>query len=348
MLLRTTVGPKRGKSMSNEVTFVTVFESGYLELLALRLVESLRQWGRKHADSPFLFVKPRPGPGPGRETRRRMLKLGVDYCVAASTSDYEWYNFLNKPVALREAQAVVGTPIICWLDGDVLVLDEPSLLDLRSDVDLAVCAPDITVGTFGPGSRYEAYWDTYCKAIGFSLDDLGWVRPCWHESRIRSYFNGGVMSIRASSGFIEEYYKTVVAALDARLASSTDGIFMHEQMAIGVAARRLHLHICELPLSYNYSCYELDDPSGPESRACELILLHYHEAFWPNKYDGMLNRIAERRPDRVEFVLSLGPIKMRRLNPLSRLYVRLLRRGRQRSQETYIATCQKIETPPVP
>lgn len=276
-----------------------------------------------------------------------MHKLGVDYCATTSDNEYEWYNFLNKPVALRAASAFAHTPAICWLDADILVLDEPSLLDLGPDNDLAVCAPDINVGTFGPGSRYEAYWAAYCDAVGLPLADLGWVRPCGKERLIRSYFNGGVMSLRASSGLVEEYYKTVITALKARMASSTDGIFMHEQMAIGIAARRLGLRVRELPISYNYSCYELNSPTSPESRVSKLTLLHYHGAFWPDKYDETLRGIAERCPERLDFVRSLGMLKMSDLNPVTRLRVRMLRRRRQQREEKYIAACQTIETPPL-
>ncbi len=333
--------------MGNELTFVTVIESGHLEIAALWLVESLRLWGGRYADSRFLFVKPRAGPGPGLATRRRMHKLGVDYCVTAPDNEYEWYNFFNKPVALKAAVAIARTPLICWLDGDILVLDEPSLLELGPEDDLAICAPDINLGTTGPGSRYEAYWAAYCDAVGLPLADLGWVRTCEEESLIRSYFNSGVMSFRTASGLAEDYYKTVVAALEARVASSTNGIFMHEQMAIGIAARRLGLRVRELPLNYNYSCYELSSPSNPQSQVAKLALLHYHGAFWPAKYDETLRRIAERCPEQLDFVRSLGTIKMSRLNPMTRLRVRLLRRLRQRRQEKYIATCRKVETPPL-
>ncbi len=333
--------------MGSELTFVTVIESGYLEITALRLVESLRLWGGRYADSPFLFVKPRAGPSLGHKTRRRMHKLGVDYHVTASHNEYEWYNFLNKPVAVRAAAAVVQTPMICWLDADILVLDEPSQLDLGSDTDLAACVSDVNMGTFGPGSRFEAYWAEYCNAVGFPLESLGWVRPCGTDHLIRSDFNSGVMSIRASSGLAEEYYNTVIAALDARLTSSTDGIFLHEQMAIGVAARRLRLRVRELPLSHNYNCYELESPSSPESQASELTLFHYHDAFWPPGYNDTERQIAQRRPDRLDFVRSLGPINVNRFNPITRLRARLLRQRRKRREREYMTTCRVIETPPL-
>lgn len=335
-----------GSEMGSDITFVTVFESGFIELEALRLVESLRRWGGRYANAPFFFVKPRAGPGPHRATRRRMHELGVDYRVA-SRNEYEWNKFFTKPVALREAAAYARTPIVCWLDADVLVLDEPSLMDLAPDIDLAICAKDVNMGTTGPGSRYEAYWDEFCRAVGVSFEELGWVTTLEEGVRIRSYFNAGILSIRASSGLLEEFHRTLVVALDARLASSTDLIIMHDQMAVGIAARRLRLRIHELPLSYNYSCYELEAPSHPASRTSEIVLVHYHGAFFPDKYDGLLRRIEERRPDRLDFVRSLGPINVGRLNPLSRIHMRLLRRVRQRRQLKYEATCRIIETPPL-
>ena len=307
-----------GSEMGSDITFVTVFESGFIELEALRLVESLRRWGGRYANAPFFFVKPRAGPGPHRATRRRMHELGVDYRVA-SRNEYEWNKFFTKPVALREAAAYARTPIVCWLDADVLVLDEPSLMDLAPDIDLAICAKDVNIGTTGPGSRYEAYWDEFCRAVGVSFE----------EARLGHNPRGGsshslLLQLRHSidPGLVR--FARGVPPNDRRRVGRPAGIVdrphhMHDQMAVGIAARRLRLRIHELPLSYNYSCYQLEAPSHPASRASEIVLVHYHGALFPDKYDGLLRRIEERRPDRLDFVRSLGPINVGRLNPLSRI-----------------------------
>jgi hypothetical protein len=91
----------------------------------------------------------------------------------------------------------------------------------------------------------------------------------------------------------------------------------------------------------------MSSPTSLLSRVSKLTLLHYHGAFWPVMYDETLRRIAERTPERLDFVRSLRKIKLSRLNPVTRLRVRLLRCARQRRQEKYIATCRKVETPPL-
>ncbi len=91
----------------------------------------------------------------------------------------------------------------------------------------------------------------------------------------------------------------------------------------------------------------MSSPTSRLSRVSKLTLLHYYGAFWPVMYDETLRRIAERTPERLDFVRSLCKIKLSRLNPVTRLRVRLLRCARQRRQEKYMATCRTIEKPPL-
>jgi len=334
--------------MSSEVTFVTVIEGGHLEFGTLRLVESLRKWGGRLADSPFLFVKPRPGPEPSRATRRRMNELGVDYLCTASRNRYDWYNFLNKPASVLRASDVAQTPFLCWLDADILVLNEPCQLVPGPDLDFVACAPSMDMHTVGPGSRYDAYWGEFCRAVGFSLEALGTVRVHREDMVTRTYFNSGVIGFRISSGYADAYYHTVLAALDARITSSTDGIFMHEQMSLTIAAKALGLRIRELPWTYNFSSYDLES-TNPRARdaAAGMVVFHYHGYFFPEKFGRLCELIADRRPDRLDFVRSLGSYDVSRLGPWKRLRTRLRKEVRRRQEKRYVAACRTIETPSI-
>ena len=54
--------------------------------------------------------------------------------------------------------------------------NEPCQLVRGPDLDFVACAPSMDMHTVGPGSRYDAYWGEFCRAVGFSLEALGTVR----------------------------------------------------------------------------------------------------------------------------------------------------------------------------
>lgn len=328
---------------SSKISFVTVVEAGAIELKAVRLAESLRTWGGDFAKAPIVFVRPRRGPALSRSTLRRMQELGVMYFQTNASHQYDWYNFLNKPIAIRIAAEKVETPYLCWLDDDVLVLDEPTRLVPESGEDFLACPADLNMGSTGPGHRFEPYWHAFCDSVGISLDDLGFVRVHRENILARTYFNGGVMVFRLSSGGIDAYVQTTIGALNARIRSSTEGIYMHEQMAVGIAAMKCRLRIGTLPMAYNYSSHELFNPLNI-SAADEMILFHYHDAFFHERFDNLCDVLAVYRPDRLEFVRSLGMINMRRLRILGRLQSRVFGAIRRRKQKSYLATCRVIDT----
>jgi hypothetical protein len=327
------------------MTFVSVVEAGAIEVKAIRLAESLRQWGGRFAGCPILFVKPRSGPALSAATLRRMRELDIDYLQKCQRHQYDWYHFLNKPIAIRTAAEKTQTPYLCWLDDDILVLDEPVQLMPASSCDFVACAPDLNLGTQGPGDRFHAYWDAFCTAVGTSLEAQEFVHVHRENIRTQSYFNSGVFAFRLTSGFIDGYLATVLAAMDARITSSTEGIYMHEQMSCGIAARKINLNVGELPWTYNFNVSDLKDPVH-QSTAERVVLLHYHSAFFAEEYQSLCQSIGRTRPDRLDFVRSLGPLEMNYLSTLTRLRCRLLRSSRERKRARYISACRSIDTSP--
>jgi hypothetical protein len=330
-------------AMDSRISFVTVIEAGAIELKAVRLAESLRTWGGSFSKAPFVFVRPRRGPSLSRSTLRRMHELGVTYVQTNASHQYEWYDFLNKPIAIRIAAEKIRTPYLCWLDDDVLVLDEPTRLVPEADEDFLACPADLNMGSTGPGHRFEPYWDTFCNSIGISLNDLGVIRVHRENVLARTYFNSGVMVFRLSSEGINAYVQTTIAALNARIRSSTEGIYMHEQMSVGIAAIKCGLNIGSLPVTYNFSSIELFDPLN-HSAADSMILFHYHDAFFPERFDQLCAAFFAHRPDRLQYVQSLGMINMSSLSSLGRLQSRFFRAIRRRKQKKYMATCRVIDT----
>src|SRR5439155_12327192 len=86
------------------VQFVLAVESGAMETMTLRLVQSVRRWGGKYAWSGVLAVRPRLGAPLRRSTLREFDRLGVAYRQVRPDHGFTWYTWMNKPTALIAAE----------------------------------------------------------------------------------------------------------------------------------------------------------------------------------------------------------------------------------------------------
>jgi hypothetical protein len=139
-------------------TCVCCIESGSMETQTLAMLQSLRKCGGQLASAPVLAVTPRMGPPLARATHRQLEKLGVVHRGSHAIRTYGWYNFLNKTLAVLEAERFATTPTVTWIDSDMLFLGEPTELWLGDDEDFAACTPDAVGATTGPGDGNEPFW----------------------------------------------------------------------------------------------------------------------------------------------------------------------------------------------
>src|SRR4051794_17337881 len=110
-----------------ETTLCTAIEAGYLEQQVLLLSESLRRFGGRRANIPLVAVRPRKGPRIAQSTAKRLSALSV-FLVEDETlsTAYDWWAMANKPAALRYIEEHARTQNVSWIDGDMMVLREPS------------------------------------------------------------------------------------------------------------------------------------------------------------------------------------------------------------------------------
>jgi hypothetical protein len=322
------------------VTFVCCVESGSLEELTLLLAESLRTFGGAFAGCPFLAVTPRLGAPLARSTRRGMERLGVEHLRLPRANPHPWFGFLNKPAALVAAEERARTPVVAWLDGDVLVLRDPADLALGDGLDFAACAFDKNIGSAGPDDPFDAYWREVAKIFGLDVDALPWVVTEQEGTRIRLYWNSGVFAWRRSTGFARHYLEDCERLLASKVASKEAGIYFTDQVSLGVTMLRLGLRW--RPLSYEYN-YALGSTIGHLYDAGKLRatrVLHYHDVFWPHYWDQMMPRLKEVRPDVHDWMQRHGPLR----NPApwpNRALARAFTHRRERKVAAYEATCRR-------
>src|SRR5688572_13135650 len=130
------------------------------------MAESLRRWGGAFASAPLFAVTPRRGPGLSRATREAFERLNVRHLRRAPKSDYAWFNFYNKPMAMTIAEEQAETEAVAWLDSDILIVAEPSELRLREGEDFLACCSDKEMGSAGPDDPYDPLWKANCRVLG--------------------------------------------------------------------------------------------------------------------------------------------------------------------------------------
>jgi hypothetical protein len=323
------------------MTVVTCVESGPLEPMVLRMVESLRQWGGRFRDSPVLAVSPRFGPPLARSTRRAFDSLGVSYRPIRPVNAYSWMDFYNKPLAVDAAETEATTELVAFLDADILIVGEPEQMALAGVEDFAASATNKTVGSAGPGDEHEPYWEAVCAAVGLRPDDLPWVTTCEEGLSIRAYWQGGVFVYRRTCGYGRQYLDACARLIDSRVISHSSRSFFTEQVSLSLAMARSGLRWRALPLSHNYNVLGAHLAQADPELFRQARVLHYHDAMWPASWPAFLRLCESARPDVHAWLERLGPLANPSALPC-KVLSRALRHARARRLEAFEAACRSF------
>lgn len=329
---------------TSSITFVCCVESGPLESQTVRMVESLRRWGGKFADAPIIAVTPRFGPPLTDKTRKLFQQFQVNYVRYLARNKYSWFKFLNKPLALMIAQESITTESICWLDSDLLILDEPDKLSLDEQEDFLGCASDKEQGTAGSNDPFDPLWQQNCKALGLDIQDLPWITTEREGKRIRLYWNGGIFVYRRSTDFAKSYLQTCIELLDARVTSRVPGysLGINEMSAIGLAVVRRGLSWRALPYSHDYSMSSLIHARWyREEQLKTAKIVHYHDSMWPWFWSTFVESLQKTHPDVADWLLSLGPLKNEAPTHW-RATNKILKYFRSQQELSYINSCRVV------
>jgi hypothetical protein len=329
--------------MAPTITVVTCIEAGHLETEVVTMVGSLRRWGGSLAGAPVIAVTPRLGAPLASTTRRSLRDLDVQHVVSLQPNAYPWNGFMNKPLTLRVAAPLIRTTHALWLDGDVLVMAEPSELCGRPGERFMACVEPIGPNSDGPGNRFDPFWVAIAGTLGWPEEEAPWVTDPFTGRKIRAHCNSGVFRYRAGCGLESAYENAFRTLLDSRLVPRDDpSYFLHEQIALGqVAAKDFAFY--ELPPEYNFHVggdgYER---LYPRSAFGATVLVHYHRALRePATRDRLLQWLDECRPEVAEY-LRRSPVGTDPRSLLARLPGGLLRRARSRTERRFAAGCIKV------
>ncbi|KRQ12604.1 hypothetical protein [Bradyrhizobium manausense] len=292
------------------MTVVVCIESGLLEPLTLRMVESLRRFGGRFASLDVVAVTPRFTPPLAPTTRRRMAELGIDHLRVHPRDPYAWHHYMNKPEALAAVEARTRSNAIAWLDSDILFLREPNELELPDGVDFIAGAPDAgVIGSAGAGDANESFWGRSAALVGKRLDDLPWLRTS--DGRlIRFYVNSGVFVYRRATGFGRAYLANCKKFLELKVARTHSQVHFLDQVMLGLTVIERGLSWKMLPASSNFPvCGALPDNYEP-SKVADVSVLHFHDSMGRALWGKLLDSLGPDH-DRVRAWLEpQGPIEL--------------------------------------
>jgi hypothetical protein len=293
--------------MDPQVCFVTVVESGLLEPMAVRMVESLRRFGGRLSSAPVIAVKPRFGPPLARSTHRRFDELGVQFVRMRSHRRYAWFHYLNKPLAMLAAEGRSDADVLAWVDADVLVREEPSAFLLPADIAFTAGPTDYgVVGTTGPQDSHDPYWRAICKALGIELEDLPWLTTYVEQEQIRFYLNAGIFAYSRRTAFAEHWLRNCLQALEGRVGFPESGETRLEQVALGLTVLQQGLAWEPLPHSHNLAFASYLDDDYDARLMSDARLLHYHDSLEPHYWNEFLGLAEEAWP---ELAVWLRPLE---------------------------------------
>lgn len=271
------------------VRFVCCVEAGRLEGEALLLCQSLRRFGGRFATAPIVAYSPRARDPVPERTRAELQRLEVALVEDELNTDHVANPIANKLYAGADAESRFTEEVVVVLDSDAVFLGEPELLDLAPGTDAAVSAVGkVSEGTTGPGHENEGYWRGLYELAGVS--DPPWVETALRGTRIRGFWNSGLVAARRDAGILGEWLE-----LFRRLASEgrlppSGRIDNLDQIALALALSRRPGRVATLPWLYNYRITRRGRYRGAARRAQldELVHVHYMRSFY---VDGLLERI---------------------------------------------------------
>jgi hypothetical protein len=333
----------RMKSLPS-ISFVCCVESGMLEGLTVRMIQSLRRWGGSFANAPVFAVTPRFGPGLARSTLHDFKRLDVRYLNQSVDTPYSWFSFNNKPLSLAMAEAAADTETIAWLDSDVLIVGEPLAFQLEEGVDFAACPSEKEMGTSGVGDTFEPLWRADCQALDIDIDSLPWVTSEPDGVRIRLYFNGGVFVYRRCTGFGQNYLNSCKQLMEARNRSTSSdfSIGFNEMSAIGLSMHKMGLKWRVLPYSHNYSInWRSHERLYREGDLRAARIVHHHDSMFPNFWDVFLSCLESAHPPVADWLAKLGPLR-NDATLANKVWGKILRAYRARKWRAYVRSCRIV------
>jgi hypothetical protein len=298
------------QALSNPITFVSCIERGRLEDEAVLMLQTLRRNGGTFSHARVLLVEGRRGAPLAESTRMALHRLGAELIRDRIANPAPWFNYANKVAACTIAQEIATTPLVAWLDSDVLIAAEPAGLLLKDDLDFAGRCEFLPPAMHEGDPLHVPYWQRLCAQVGIQPEQLPFVRIEHLQLDIRLNFNSGVFVWRRSSDFARAYRNAFIALLNSRLAQHDGNFFTADQVVIAplLIAHKMAWQHWEL-VDHHMIFQGMIDGPGASPDMSRSSVIHYSRSLDPPYRQRFLARLRAELPELFALVTSLPKLE---------------------------------------
>ena len=270
-----------------DVAFAFAFAAGEAEREAVLLVESVRAFGGRLADSQVRALLP-ASVAISDETLAALASLNADVHRFEVDADALNFPFAAKVYAAAEAErlAVQDSSLLVWTDRGALFLQEPSALLLAPNKALGYRPVDHTV----IGSPFDApldpFWSLIYERCHVPAAHVFPMTASVDRRVLRPYFNAGMLVVDPRRGLLQRWrddFDRLYRLPEFRSFYEQDAryaIFVHQAVLAGTVLAALRPdELLELPPLVNYPLHmHRDYPADlrPE-RLNDVVSVRYEE-----------------------------------------------------------------------
>jgi hypothetical protein len=222
-----------------------------------------------------------------QSTRNELDRLEIEFVGEELNREHAANPIANKLYAGADAERRYREDVIVVLDSDAVFLGEPDRLDLDAGIDgTASAVGKVSEGTTGPDHENEAYWQELYELGGVS--DPPWVETALRGTRIRGFWNSGLVAARRDAGVLGEWLELFRRLLSEDRLPPSGRVDNLDQIALALVLSRRQ--VTTLPWPYNYRVTRRGRYRGEAKRAKldALVHVHYMRSFY---VEGFLERI---------------------------------------------------------
>ncbi|MGV3489850.1 MAG: hypothetical protein ACO1OG_00875 [Devosia sp.] len=292
-----------------ETTLCTAIEAGSLEQQVVLLAESLRKFGGSRSGMPLVAVKPRSGPRISTTTRRALEKLDVNFVDRNISVEYAWWAMANKPAALSYVEQHAHTPNVTWIDGDMMVLKEPSSFAPPPGFDFIARVGEAHDVASNAHDGKEVFWEKLCEKLGLQFAQFPDIVSFPDEKPIKAYWQGGLLTYRREAFFSVVFRDVYETLLSGDIASKLAGTYHTDQVSVALAVQKQGLKCAQYDPRMNFNVNPLDRASSVKIPINDVLIMQYHGSLWPKDYEWTRRVLASLPSDRLEVLAKYAPLR---------------------------------------
>lgn len=263
-------------------------EKGILEKYTILSISSVKKFGGFLSQYDIFCFQPRKEFPISSNAKKILSSFGVKFIDTPLNIKHRYYSIVNKSIVCDYMAKNFKYDQYVYLDGDTLVLNEPTGLSSSSgDISLS---PVYTkgIGINGKHDKNYGYWKKLFDRINVDFENLIAVKTIFEKEEIIGYWNGAVIINNNQNSFFQRWNDLVNYSLDNEIYKES-GIYFVEQTCLAATILSGLYSLETLPLNYNFPLAERMLDGLNDSGFGEIVILHHlSDLHLLRKYESVL------------------------------------------------------------